>query len=203
VSALRASPRAPRLALAARRLALAAAVAVTPTGAAGVQASGVQAAAAQPAPEARGEQREHRGRDARPPAEAYAVVVHPATSVSEVSLDQLRRVFLGEQQFWSGGSRVVLFVQAPGTHARSVMLRRLYRMDETEFKRYWIAKTFRNDVAFGPKIVSSSALARRLTATIPGAVSVIPLSAVDASVRVLRVDGRLPDDDGYPITGGE
>jgi hypothetical protein len=51
-------------------------------------------------------------------------------------------VFLGEQQFWTGGSRVVLFVQAPGTQERSVMLRRVYRMDETEFKRYWIAKTF-------------------------------------------------------------
>jgi hypothetical protein len=170
-----------RVTRAARRCALAAAVATTPT----LGPDG------QPAPA-----------EARSAGEPFAVVVHPATSVGDVSLAELRRVFLGEQQFWRGGSRVVLFVQAPGTSERSVMLRRVYRMDETEFKRYWIAKTFRNDVAFGPKIVSTSALARRLTATIPGAVSVIPLSAVDSTVRVVRVDGRLPADDGYPLTRG-
>ena len=31
---------------------------------------------------------------------------------------------------------------------------------------------------------------------------IIPLSAVDESVRVLKVDGRLPDDAAYPIVGG-
>jgi phosphate transport system substrate-binding protein len=134
--------------------------------------------------------------------ERYAVVVNPATPVNDVTLAQLRRIFRGEQQFWSGGARVVLFVQAPGTPDRGVVLKRVYEMDEGAFKRFWIAKTFRDEVASGPKIVSTSALARRLTAQVPGAVSVIPLSAVDEGVRVLRVDGRLPDESGYPIVGG-
>jgi hypothetical protein len=180
-----------RLTHAARRLAVACAVAVGP---------GAHSPAAHPPGAPNGGASDAPA--ALPPGEAYAVVVHRGTSVQDVSLAQLRRVFLGEQQFWTGGSRVVLFVQATGTSERSVMLRRLYRMDETEFKRYWIQKTFRDDVTSGPKIVSTSALARRLTATIPGAVSVIPLSAVDSTVRVVRVEGRLPDEDGYPLTGG-
>ncbi|AHG88462.1 hypothetical protein J421_0925 [Gemmatirosa kalamazoonensis] len=135
-------------------------------------------------------------------AERYAVVVHPSTPVSDVTLAQLRRIFRGEQQFWSGGARVVLLVQAPGTNERGVILRRVYEMDESAFKRYWIGKTFRDEVATGPKIVSTSALARRLAAAIPGAVAVIPLSAVDESVRIVRVDGHTPDDAGYPIIGG-
>jgi phosphate transport system substrate-binding protein len=102
------------------------------------------------------------------PGTPFAVITHPDTPVTDLSLSTLRRVFLGEQQFWSGGGRVVLFVNAPGTSARAVVLRHLYQMSEPAFKRYWIAKTFRDDVAAGPKIVTSSALARRLTATIRG-----------------------------------
>lgn len=133
--------------------------------------------------------------------EAYAVVVHPATPIADVSLSQLRRIFRGEQQFWASGARVVLFVQSPGSSERAIVLRRLYEMNETEFRRFWIAKTFRDEVATGPKIVSSSALARRLTADIPGAIAIIPLSAVDPSVRVVRVDGRAPDAEGYALVG--
>src|SRR5689334_12963431 len=62
--------------------------------------------------------------------ERYAVVVHPSTPVTEVTLGQLRRIFRGEQQYWSGGGRerVVLFVQAPGTSERGLILRRVYDM---------------------------------------------------------------------------
>jgi phosphate transport system substrate-binding protein len=134
--------------------------------------------------------------------ERYAVVVHPTTPANEVTLAQLRRIFRGEQQYWSGRERVVLFVQAPGTSERAAILRRVYDMDEGEFKRYWIGKTFRDEVTSGPKIVSTSALARRLAATVPGGVAVIPAEDVDASVRVLRVEGRLPDDAAYPLVDG-
>jgi hypothetical protein len=134
--------------------------------------------------------------------ERYAVVVHPSTSASDVTLAQLRRIFRGDQQYWSGRERVVLFVQAPGTSERAAILRRVYDMDEGEFKRYWIGKTFRDEVASGPKIVSTSALARRLAATVPGGVAVIPAEDVDASVRVLRVEGHLPDDAAYPLVDG-
>ena len=134
------------------------------------------------------------------PAERFAVIVHPSTAVQDVTLSQLRRIFLGEQQFWPGGDRVVLFVHEPGTTPRAIVLKELYRMNEGEFRRYWIAKTFRDDVSTGPKIVSSNTLAKRLTATIPGAIAVIPADDVDASVKVLTVESRGPRDEGYALT---
>ena len=135
-------------------------------------------------------------------AEAYALIVNPSLGVTNVSLAEARRIFLGEQQFWPGGGRVVLFVHAPGTPGRAVALRHLYQMREDEFRRYWISKTFRGDVASGPKIVSTDALAKRLTASIPGAVTVVRASEVDPSVRALTVDGRAPGDARYALLGG-
>jgi hypothetical protein len=131
--------------------------------------------------------------------EYYAVIVHPSTSLSDVSMANLRRVFLGEQQFWPGGNRVVLFVLEPGSPVRAVVLRKLYQMNEGEFRRYWIAKTFRDDVTTGPKIVSSGALAKRLTAAIPGAIAVISASEVDGTVKVLTIDRRQSRDDAYAL----
>jgi phosphate transport system substrate-binding protein len=130
----------------------------------------------------------------------FAVIVHPATPVDDLTLAQLRRVFLGQQQFWQGGERVVLFVYPSATAEGEFVLRHLYQMSDNEFKRYWIAKTFRDDVTTGPKIVSTPAMAKRLTASVPGAVAVIPVSEVDETVKVLSIDRRLPGVDSYPLT---
>lgn len=131
--------------------------------------------------------------------EEFAVIVHPSTRTGDVTLSQLRRIFRGEQQFWSDGDRVVLLIAPPGSRARAAVLRHLYRMEEGEFTRYWIAKIFRDAVPAGPKIVASVEMTKRLAARIPGAVAVIPASEVDASVAVLSVDRLLPGGAGYPL----
>lgn len=132
-------------------------------------------------------------------SDSYAVIVHPSTRVDELSLVQLRQIYLGEQQFWPGSERIALLLHAPGTQERSVALRLLYRMTESEFRRYWIARTFRHDAVTGPKIVSSTVLAKKLVARIPGAIAVVPASEADVTVKVLRVGGRLPGSPGYPL----
>jgi phosphate transport system substrate-binding protein len=73
-------------------------------------------------------------------------------------------------------------------------------MSESEYKQYWIARMFRGEVTTGPKLVSSAAMARRLTAAVPGAIAVIPAAEVDRTVKVLSIDRRLPGVDAYPLT---
>src|SRR5712692_8778434 len=69
-----------------------------------------------------------------------AVVVHPDTPVSELSLAEVRKVFLGERQYWNAKLPVVLLIRAPVARERDVVLRVIYQMTETQFKQYWIAK---------------------------------------------------------------
>jgi hypothetical protein len=54
-------------------------------------------------------------------------------------------------------------------------------------------------VAAGPKIVYSSDMALNLIAAIRGSITFVPTSAVTADVKVLRIDGKLPSDPGYPL----
>ena len=130
-------------------------------------------------------------------AGGVAIVVHPDAPVRDFTMDQLRRVFLADQQFWSDGTRITLLVRAPQAYERDVVLNKLYRMDEDQFRQYWVAKIFRAEVPAGPKIVYSSGMARELVTAIPGAITFMPASEVDAGVRVVRVEGRLPGEAGY------
>lgn len=132
-------------------------------------------------------------------SQPVAIVVHPQTQVTNLSFADLRRVFLGEQQFWPDRSKVTLLVRAPTAHERSVVLDKIYRMDEDQFRQYWIGKMFRAEVAGGPKIVYSTDMALNLIGAIRGSITFVPASAVSADVRVLRIDGKLPSDPGYPL----
>lgn len=130
---------------------------------------------------------------------AVAIVVHPSVRIDNISYDELRRVFRGERQFWPDHSRITLLVRAPVAQERRLVLEKIYRMTEEEFRQYWIAKMFRAEVAAGPKLVYSTEMARELVGAIPGAIGFMPASSVMPGVKVLKIDGRLPTDPGYPL----
>lgn len=131
--------------------------------------------------------------------EAVAIVVHPSTNVAEVTMEKLRRIFLADQQFWPDNSRITLLVKAPGAFERAVVLDQIYQMDESRFRRYWIAKMFRSEVPSGPKIVFSSNMALELVMAIPGSITFINATEVTDGIKVLRIDGALPGDEHYPL----
>jgi ABC-type phosphate transport system substrate-binding protein len=128
-----------------------------------------------------------------------AIVVHKDTAVENLSLAELRNIFLANQQFWPNRKRIVLLVRAPKSEERDFVLNTIYEMDEAQFRQYWIAKMFRAEVPRGPKIVFSTDMMLELVIAIPGSISFVNAEEVTADVRVVRVDGKLPSEAGYPL----
>jgi ABC-type phosphate transport system substrate-binding protein len=128
-----------------------------------------------------------------------AVVVRPDTPVDELTLAQTRKLFLGERQFWDSKLGVTLLVRAPVARERDVLLKVVYRMSEAEFKQYWILKMFRAEAVEGLKIVYSSQMAADLVTALPGSVTFVDTTQVPKSLKVLRIDGKLPGQPGYPL----
>ncbi|HEV1996276.1 MAG TPA: hypothetical protein VGR03_18220 [Candidatus Acidoferrum sp.] len=128
-----------------------------------------------------------------------AVVVHPDTPVSDLSLSEVRKVLLGERQYWNSKLPVVLLIRAPVARERDVVLRVIYQMSEAQFKQYWVAKIFRAEVASPPKIVYSNDLQHDLITAMPGAIAFVDAKNVRPGLKVLRVDGHLPGDKDYPL----
>jgi ABC-type phosphate transport system substrate-binding protein len=130
---------------------------------------------------------------------AIAIVTNPRTAVSDISFLELRKIFLGEMQFWGDNSRIVLLVRAPVARERDIVLSKIYRMGEAEFQQYWIAKVFRAEVSSKPKIVYSSDMTSELVTALPGAIGFLPLDEVGPGMKVLRINGKLPGETGYPL----
>jgi ABC-type phosphate transport system substrate-binding protein len=128
-----------------------------------------------------------------------AIVVHKDTAVDNLSLEELRNIFLANQQFWPDRTRIILLVRAPKNDERTFVLNRIYQMDEAQFRQYWIAKMFRAEVPRGPKIVFSTDMTLELVVAIPGSISFMKADEVTDQVHVVRVDGMLPSDAGYPL----
>lgn len=128
-----------------------------------------------------------------------AIVVNSQVPLDGLSFPEIRKVFLGERQFWNPKLRVTLLMRAPVAPERDVVLRTIYQMTEAQFRQYWISKVFRADVSSGPKIVYSTEMAVDLISAIPGAVAFVDAAQIPKGMKVLRIDGKLPTDKSYPL----
>lgn len=132
-------------------------------------------------------------------SDAIAIVAHKDTQVDNLSLSELRNIFLANQQFWPDRTRITLLVRAPQSEERDFVLNTIYQMEEGQFRQYWIAKMFRAEVPRGPKIVFSTDMMMELVIAIPGSISFANSSELTDDVKVIRIDGLLPSDPGYPL----
>jgi hypothetical protein len=139
---------------------------------------------------------------ALPPAfaqtNAVAVVVNEKNSVHNLSTVEIRRLFSGERRSWPGGVPVMIFVRAPGAYERIVLLK-LFDMSESEYKRYWTAKVFRGEAPAEPVALFSNGMQKEAVTAFAGAVALVNFQDVKSGMKVVRVDGFLPGEGGYPL----
>jgi ABC-type phosphate transport system substrate-binding protein len=128
-----------------------------------------------------------------------AVVVNQEVPIDNLSFADLRKIVLGDRQFWSSNLRVTLLIRAPGARERDVMLKNVVQMSEAQFRQYWIGKVFRAESANAPKAVMSNEILLSLVSNIPGSVGFVDAAQVPKDWKVVRVGGLLPGEKGYPL----
>ncbi len=128
-----------------------------------------------------------------------AIITHPGVPVDDLPFADVRKIFLGDKQFWASNLRVTLLVRAPVSKEREAVLKVIYQMTEAQFRQYWVGKVFRADAASGPKIVYSSEMAMELVAQLPGAIAFVEASQIPKGVKVLKINGLLPGEKGYQL----
>lgn len=128
-----------------------------------------------------------------------AVIVHPEVAVDDVTFAELRKIMLGDRQFWASGQKVTLIVAEPVDSGRSVLLERVYKMSEQQFRQFWIARVFRGEVSDDPKVVISSEGVIEMVSVLVGSIAFVDNDDIPAGVKILRIDGLLPGDEGYSL----
>ena len=128
-----------------------------------------------------------------------AIIVNAYNPVSNLTLAEAQALFRDERHHWAPGRPVTLVLPTQGNDERAVALRALYDMNELAFARYWTARIYRAQSASAPVQVESSSMVARVVATLPGGIGVVRSAAVPNGVKVVRIDGLLPGDPGYPL----
>ena len=130
--------------------------------------------------------------------QGVAVVVNPKNPVSDITKSELRKIFAGEKRTWPGGLSIKLIVRVPGSYERIVLLR-LLRMSESEYKQHWISQVFHGEAQAEPVALFSNGMQKEAIAAFPGAIALVALGDVKPGMKVLKVDGLLPDAAAYPL----
>jgi ABC-type phosphate transport system substrate-binding protein len=129
-----------------------------------------------------------------------AIIVSKEASVSGLSFPELVKVFKQEKQYLEGGGRIYLVMRESGAKEKEIILKKVYKMDEDELKKFWLGKVYRGEIPAFPKTLGSNEAVKRFVSKVPNAVGFVDAAFVDDSVKVLRIDGRGPGESGYPLS---
>ena len=125
-----------------------------------------------------------------------AVVVNPANAVDELSLDKLRRLYLGQAKTFPNGSHARL-----GRHSGSsaVFDRAALGLQPEIVRSRWMAMIFRGEATAIPTELATPDDVKQFVRTHPDAIAFLPAVQADGAVKVITIDGRRPGDAGYVI----
>jgi ABC-type phosphate transport system substrate-binding protein len=135
------------------------------------------------------------------PRSALAIIVNHRNPVAGLSMSEVRRIFLLDTQFWSTGRRITLVLREEGQPQRAQALRLICDMSEVEYRRHLLRQLFRGRPGSAvPRTIRTTEGMLAFVFNAPGAIGHVEATRVDSTVKVLRVDGRLPSDSGYPLS---
>jgi len=128
-------------------------------------------------------------------ARQLAVIVDKTNKTVGLSNTDLAKVFKFDNHRWPDGRPVILVLRDPSTPEMKTAIEKLYHMQVEEFKTLLAAH------ASGVIIVRSEDELLKSVEAIPGAVGLVDVYSINGRVNVLKVDGKLPLEQGYFLKG--
>jgi hypothetical protein len=133
-----------------------------------------------------------------PASKNMAVVVASGSKLSNVALADLAKLCRGAQKSWPDGRNFILVIKSPESPEMRLTVLKLFGDASGDIKTA-LARV--NESRLSVKIVESEEDLLRAVEATPGTIGILDVYAINSSVKVLRVDGKLPFDVGYAFRG--
>ena len=134
-------------------------------------------------------------------ARDLALVSNKTNSVSVITLPDLVKVCKGQTNRWPDGKSVTFIMRNPSTPEMKLFLEKIYELPEAQVKD--VIATANHGRMGHPAIMivdSDEDLVNKV-ASLPGAVGVVDVYAINSSVAVVKLAGKLPLEPGYLLHG--
>jgi ABC-type phosphate transport system substrate-binding protein len=139
------------------------------------------------------------GSDPRP---VLAVVVHKSSPVDDLYSANLRKMLTGELRAWPDASRVVVIEQPEDSATQQRSLRVVLKNTPSIYKRQLLETQFQGREMPAIRVLNSDETAIKFVWNVPGAFAIVDGAAAasaGARVKILKIDGKLPDEQGYSL----
>lgn len=134
-------------------------------------------------------------------ARDLAVISNKTNAVTTLSVPDLVKLCKAQTGKWPDGKPSTFIMRAPATPAMKLFLEKIYEMPEAQVVE--LITTANHGRTNHPAILvvdSDEELVNKV-ASIPGAVGVVDVYAINSSVAVLKLAGKLPLEQGYALHG--
>lgn len=134
-------------------------------------------------------------------ARDLALVSNKSNAVGVVTVADLVKICKAQNNRWPDGKPITFIMRAPSTPEMKVVLEKVFDLPEGQVKD--LIATANHGRANHPAILvvdSDEDLVNKV-ASIPGAVGVVDVYAINSSVAVVKIAGKLPLEPGYLLHG--
>jgi ABC-type phosphate transport system substrate-binding protein len=128
-------------------------------------------------------------------ARQFAVIADTNNAVSSVTSTELVKIFSGHTRSWSDGKPIKIILRDPSSAEMELAARKLFNMTGDQTRAFARAHSDMITIAD-----TDDAVIRFVAAT-RGAIGLVDLYSLTKDVSVLKVDGKLPVEQGYFLRG--
>lgn len=128
-------------------------------------------------------------------ARDLAVIVNKDNATTKVSAAELEQLLKGSTPAWPDGKKVRIFLTDPNSAETRQILQRAYKLKADEIKN--LIDAHKAEI----QIVSSDELVLTMVDQTPGAVGIVNVYSINSRIKVLKVDDKLPMEQGYLLHG--
>jgi ABC-type phosphate transport system substrate-binding protein len=134
--------------------------------------------------------------------DAIVVMVNASNPVENLSLSELKKLFMSDRSKWDSGRAVAPVMVSPGAPERTAFLKIVCGMNDAEFGKYFLQAAFNGKSATPPKEVSSGAAVKSNVGNSPGAIGFVKASEFPSgnpTVKAVKIDGAAAGEPGYKL----
>ena len=134
-------------------------------------------------------------------ARDLALVSNKSNSIGAITVPDLVKVCKAQNNRWPDGKPVTFVMRSPSAPEMKMVVEKIFGMSESEVQE--LISSSNHGRTNHPAIViaaSDEDLVNKV-ASLPGAVGVVDVYAINSSVAVVKIAGKLPLEPGYLLHG--
>lgn len=128
-------------------------------------------------------------------AKQLAVIIDRGNSTANISASDLEKIFNAHTRSWPDGKTIKIVLRDPTSADMQLVVRKLFNMSADQARAF---------VRSHPEMIvvaDSDEAVIHLVANTRGAIGLIDLYSLTKDVNVVKIDGKLPVEQGYLLRG--